>query len=65
MAGKTTPYDQASMEFKRLHEAQSDVADSIRINTRSLEDSEAKASIRNLAEWLTSSTEPDLMENRP
>jgi hypothetical protein len=54
--------DIAPMELKRLHEAQSDVSDNLHITARSVEDFAGKASIRLLAEWLASSTEPDLLE---
>jgi hypothetical protein len=59
---QTSLEDVAPMELKRLHEAQSNVADNIRIAAQSLEEFRSSPSLRRLGDWLATSVEPDLLE---
>ncbi len=54
--------DIASVELKRINEAQSDVHDNISISPRSLEQFESSSSITGLGDWLAYSREPDLLQ---
>jgi hypothetical protein len=51
--------DAAHMDLKKLHEAQSDVHDNLRILPRSLDEFQRASSFRRLAEWLDESQEED------
>lgn len=54
--------DAAPMELKRANEGQSDVHDNIHFTARSLDDFRAAHSIQRLGDWLTDSTDLDLLE---
>ena len=63
MIGKQISFeDVASMELKRLHEAQSDVHDNIHFTVRSLKEFEVSHSVNLFGDWLASSKEPDLLD---
>lgn len=63
LLGKQVSFeDVAPMELKKIHEAQSEVADNIQVIARSLEDFSNKPSIRVLSDWLASGASPDLLE---
>lgn len=63
MVGRQTSFeDVAPMELKRLHEAQSDVHDNIRINATSLDDLKRANSLKFFGEWLANQSEEDLIQ---
>lgn len=53
----------APMELKRVHEAQSDIHDNIRIRPRTLAEFRSNPVINRLGEWLAASSECDLLES--
>lgn len=56
--------DIAPMEIKRIHEAQSDIHDNIHFTVKDLEEFHQARSINLLVDWLASSNEPDLLDDK-
>jgi len=64
MVGRQTMFDDvAPMELKRLHEAQSDVSDNIRVSVHSIDELRHSNSMSRLARWITERKSEDILDN--